>query len=168
MNNNLKNRKSFTLIEVLVSTTIFVIFVMSITTVFITAQSSQRFLGNFLLTTNNLSFAIERMARELRMGENYSLARQSEIHFTNAYRQDIIYRLNHMAIERSDDGGSKFLPITGDNIEVLNLKFILSGNNSGSQPKITISVEFTSKGGKNPEKYKKTVQTTISSRQLNS
>ncbi len=166
--NQKRNNKSFTLVETLVAAIIFVIFVTAISAAFITAQSSQKFLGNFLLTINNLSFAIERMSRELRMSNNFSLQNPSEISFRNAYGQNVVYRLANRSIERSDDGGNTFLPITGENIDVLDLKFIPKNSATGEQPRITISITFTSRGGKDSEKYKKTVQTTISSREPNS
>ena len=163
-----KNFRGFTLVEVMVAAIIFVIFVVAMTNIFIMVQSSQRFLSSFSLVVDNLSFSLEKISRELRMGSDFSLDGNGWLHFVNSQGEDVIYRLNHYSIERSNDNGNTFLPITGENVKVESLKFVLSGQGKGDnlQPKITISIKFTSKGGRPIEAFTKTVQTTISARKL--
>lgn len=162
-----KNYFAFTLVEVLVALTVFVVFIVAITNIFILAQSSQRFLSKYSLVVDNLSFALERMSREIRLGTDFSLV-GGEIRFINAYGQSVVYRLRHYKIERSEDGGATFSPITSENIKVDDLKFILQGQGAGDgkQPRITISVKFASGQGKLSEKYEKVAQTTVSAREL--
>jgi len=159
----------FTLVELLVASTVFVLFMAAITNIFILAQSSQRFLSKYSLVIDDLSFFLERAAREIRMGDNFTLS-GDKLSFTNAYGQNVVYKLEHYKIQRSEDGGITFSPITSKDIKVKELKFVLSGQSKDDslQPRITISVKFTSGEGRESEKYEKTVQTTISARQLDS
>ena len=162
-------KPAFTLVELLVASTAFVIFVAAIINIFVLANSSQRFLSKYSLVIDDLSFALERIAREVRMGNNFSLV-GGELSFTNAYGQSVVYKLEHSEVQRSEDGGATFHPITSKNIRVEDLNFVLSGQSKGDslQPRITISVEFSSGAGRESEKYKKTAQTTVSARQLDS
>jgi len=163
--------QGFTLAESLAAAFVFIIFITSCVTLYINIHSTQRALSNFSLVCDNLSFTIERMAREIRMGYRFSSPNPNggdEISFTNSRGEDVTYRLNpsRKRIERVVNGVSEVL--TSENIEVEDLKFYLTGQDTRDdlQPKVTISIKFKSTGGKESEKYEKTVQVSVSSRQL--
>ena len=160
--------QGFTLAESLAAAFVFIIFITSCVTLYINIHSTQRALSNFSLVCDDLSFTIERMAREIRMGYRFSSTNPNEISFTNSRGENVTYRLNpsRKRIERVVNGVSEVL--TSENIEVEDLRFYLTGEDTEDdlQPKVTISIKFKSTGGKESEKYEKTVQVSVSSRQL--
>jgi len=163
--------QGFTLAESLAAAFVFIVFITSCLTLYINIHSTQRALSNFSLVCDDLSFTIERMAREIRMGYRFSSSNPNggdEISFTNSRGENVTYRLNpsRKRIERVVNGVSEVL--TSENIEVEDLKFYLRGQNTKDdlQPKVTISIKFKSTGDKESEKYEKTVQVSVSSRQL--
>jgi len=162
--------QGFTLAESLAAAFVFIIFITSCVTLYINIHSTQRALSNFSLVCDDLSFTIERMAREIRMGYRFSSTNPNEISFTNSRGENVTYRLNpsRKRIERVVNGGSEVLILTSENIEVEDLRFYLTGENTKDdlQPKVTISIKFKSISGKESEKYEKTVQVSVSSRQL--
>jgi len=165
--------QGFTLAESLAAAFVFIIFITSCVTLYINIHSTQRALSNFSLVCDDLSFTIERMAREIRMGYRFSSPNPNggdKISFTNSRGENVTYRLNpsRKRIERVVNGGSEVLILTSENIEVEDLRFYLTGENTKDdlQPKVTISIKFKSISGKESEKYEKTVQVSVSSRQL--
>ncbi|MHA1251771.1 MAG: PilW family protein [Candidatus Helarchaeota archaeon] len=163
--------QGFTLAESLAAAFVFIIFITSCLTLYINIHSTQRALSNFSLVCDDLSFTIERMSREIRMAYRFSSPNPNggdEISFTNSRGENVTYKLNpsRKRIERVVNGESKVL--TSENIEVEDLRFYLTGENTKDdlQPKVTISIKFKSTGGKESEKYEKTVQVSVSSRQL--
>ena len=163
--------QGFTLAESLAAAFVFIVFITSCLTLYINIHSTQRALSNFSLVCDDLSFTIERMAREIRMGYRFSSSNPNggdEISFTNSRGENVTYRLNpsRKRIERVVNGVSEVL--TSENIEVEDLKFYLRCQDTKDdlQPKVTISIKFKSTGGKESEKYEKTVQVSVSSRQL--
>jgi len=163
--------QGFTLAESLAAAFVFIVFITSCLTLYINIHSTQRALSNFSLVCDDLSFTIERMSREIRMAYRFSSPNPNggdEISFTNSRGENVTYRLNpsRKRIERVVNGVSEVL--TSENIEVEDLRFYLTGENTKDdlQPKVTISIKFKSTGGKESEKYEKTVQVSVSSRQL--
>ncbi len=163
--------QGFTLAESLAAAFVFIIFITSCLTLYINIHSTQRALSNFSLVCDDLSFTIEKMSREIRMAYRFSSTNPNggdEISFTNSRGENVTYKLNpsRKRIERVVNGESKVL--TSENIEVEDLRFYLTGENTKDdlQPKVTISIKFKSTGGKESEKYEKTVQVSVSSRQL--
>ena len=104
------------------------------------------------------------MAREIRIGENFSLS-GGELNFTNAKGESIIYRLGAEKIERGVNGN--FGPLTAENVSVKNLGFVLSGNlpDDGRPPKITLIMQIGTKGSQ-VENSMINLQVSVSSRVL--
>jgi type II secretory pathway pseudopilin PulG len=142
----------FTLVEVLIAIASFIIIVSIIIGGFSGALHSQRQAIALLNANYNSSLVLEQMAREIRMGTNFCVNQttpcsESQLVFTNAYGQKVVYRLNNSGIEKSIDGGTSFKKITADDVVVDYLKFILSGQNfgDGKQTRITILLGIKSK-----------------------
>ena len=142
----------FTLIEVLIAIASFIIVVSIIIGGFSGALRSQRQAIALLNANYNSSLVLEQIAREIRMGTNFCVNQttpcsESQLVFTNAYGQKVIYRLNNFGIERSVNSDTAFKKITADDVVVDYLKFILSGQNSrdGKQTRITILLGIKSK-----------------------
>ncbi len=164
-----KKRKSFSLIETLVASAIFVVFLTLIINIYLSSFKKQNFLTSFCEVADNLSFVLERMNREIRWGKDFNSLPLDVLTFTNKEGKNIIYRLSGEAIERSEDGGVTFLKLTSENVVVEKLEFHREGValTDNYQPRITILVKFTSKEAQREgEKFSSWLQTTVSSRLL--
>lgn len=161
-----KNKESgLTLIELIVAIGIFWLVIGVTIGVFVIAVSSQRRIIALRNIEDNIRFAEESMAREIRTGKNFS-GGGSTLSFTNANGQAVVYRLNSNIIEKSINGGSSYSAVTGSEIAINYLYFYLMGQSSGDnlQPRITVTVGATSQVGNQSANIK--VQTTISERLL--
>ena len=156
----LKNNKGFTMVELLVAIASFIIIVSIAVGGFSGALRSQRQSIALLNANYNSSLVLEQMAREIRTGMNFcdqnppcssplggGEIRTDKLYFTNAYGQNVVYRLNNSGIEKSIDGGTSFKKITADDVVVDYLKFILNGQTfgDGKQTRITILMGIKSK-----------------------
>lgn len=156
--------KGFTIVELLVSMSLFSIIVGIASGVFIQSMRTQRAVVALSAAVSNAQLTIEQMAREIRIGENFSLS-GGELNFTNAKGESIIYRLGAEKIERGVNGN--FGPLTAENVSVKNLGFVLSGNlpDDGRPPKITLIMQIGTKGSQ-VENSMINLQVSVSSRVL--
>lgn len=127
------SRKGFTMVELLVSMSLFVIVISITSGVFIRSLRTQRVSVALIAANSNVGLAIEQMAREMRTGQSFSASGGSEITFTNAAGEPVSYRLNNSAVERNAKR------ITASNVIIDNLKFILLPDPS-YPPRITITI----------------------------
>jgi type II secretory pathway pseudopilin PulG len=153
----LKNNKGFTMVELLVAIASFIIIVSIVVGGFSGALRSQRQSIALLNANYNSSLVLEQMAREIRTGMNFCINQsiacsESQLVFTNAYGQNVVYRLNNFGIEKSIIEESinreiSFKKITADDVVVDYLKFILNGQTfrDGKQTRITILIGIKSK-----------------------
>jgi type II secretory pathway pseudopilin PulG len=148
----IKENNGFTLIEVLVAIASFIVIISIVVGGFAGALRSQRQAITLLNANYNSSLVLEQIAREIRTGTNFCINQttpcsESQLVFTNAYDQKVIYRLNNFGIEKSVNSDTAFKKITADDVVVDYLKFILSGENpqDGKQPRITILVGIRSR-----------------------
>jgi len=166
----IKNLKAFTLIELMVAMTLFLVLIGIAVGGFIRALRTQRAIVELMAANDNASLTLEQIAREVRTGFYFIKVSDSEFEFTNAYNVTVFYRLNENAIERgTQDIFSQrgYKKITADNLKVVDFRINLLGNDSGDgyPPRITISLSVTGKS-KYLENVSVNVQTTISSRLL--
>lgn len=177
-------KKGFTLIEVLVSIGLFAIIVTIAVGGLARALRAQRQVASLLAANSNVSLVLEQMAREMRTGFGFFCARDalgnpdpspdppcserivSEIIFTNASGEAVTYWLNNGVIERGVESEG-FEKITGDNVTVQYLNFLLLGsvNPDGFPPRVTIAIGVSPKEVTLADKVL-SLQTTISSRLL--
>lgn len=177
-------KKGFTLIEVLVSIGLFAIIVTIAIGGLTRALRSQRQVASLLAASSNVSLVLEQMAREMRTGSGFFCDRDAlgnpdpspspscfvrivnEIIFTNSSGEVVTYRLNNGAIERGIEGVG-FDKITGDNVTVQYLNFLLLGsrNNDKFPPRVTIAIGVSPKEVTLADRVL-SLQTTISSRLL--
>ena len=160
----LNPNNGFTVVELLVSMSLFSIIVGIASGVFIQSMRAQRAVVALSAAVSNAQLTIEQMAREIRIGENFSLS-GGELNFTNAKGESIIYRLGAEKIERGVNGN--FGPLTAENVSVKNLGFVLSGNlpDDGRPPKITLIMQIGTKGSQ-VENSMINLQVSVSSRVL--
>jgi len=162
------------MVELLVAIASFIIIVSIAVGGFSGALRSQRQSIALLNANYNSSLVLEQMAREIRTGMNFCINQsiacsESQLVFTNAYGQNVVYRLNNSGIEKSIDGGTSFKKITADDVVVDYLKFILNGQTfgDGKQTRITILIGIKSKESSVSGSVVN-LQTTVSPRVLDS
>lgn len=175
--------KGFTVIELLVSMSVFIILMGIIANIFIGSLKTQRALVALMTANDNAGLAIEQMARELRTGSGFCIVDKTTgscssqaftsgdaIGFTNADGINVVYQFNNFAIERSS--GSGFIQLTSANVIINRLVFVLVHDYFRSQgstnlwpPRITISLEVGS-ASKQLTGFFTNMQTTVSARNL--
>ncbi len=174
----INKNSGFTLVELLVSSSLFVILIALATGTFIQALRAQRFVTNFSVSMDNAALSIEQMAREIRLGFSFNASGEIDtLNFINSTGDTVNYRrivydggkaagvgrcIGSAAVCSQD---SDYEPITSPDVNVSNLKFILMGAQSGDglPPRITILLSVTGEKSVNIN-----LQTTVSSRILDS
>ena len=171
---NLKKNSGVTLIELLVSSSLFIVLVALASSTFIQALRTQRTVTNLSDSLNNISFATEKMAREVRTGFNFQggNGEVSTLSFTNSEGDNVNYRM----ITFSGTSGigecigtcssdSDFSPITSNQVNIDSLSFLLQGTQSGdgAPPRVTFLVSVAGE-----KDIRVNLQTTISSRIVDS
>lgn len=163
----LKNKDGFTMVEMLVALSVFMIVVSIASGAFIKSLRTQRAAVSFIAANSNASMAMEQMSRELRTGSNFSPG-GGEINFINARSENTTYRWNSSdeSLERSADG-INFKKIIADNVKVKNAYFnVFSGSPPDPYPsRITIVMQVAGIGGLLVDATVN-LQTTISARVL--
>jgi len=165
----LNHKKGFTIIELLVSVSIFIIVVFFSLGSVVVIFSSNRKSENLRVSVDNANFAMETMARDIRFGKGFDCTSGcTELNFTGSNSTDISYKVDNGIIKK-EVGTGGYLPLTIEKYNVETLKFSLSGQASGdnTQPLVTIYL----KGNASPGTKEATVfdmQTTISPRQQDS
>ena len=154
-----------TLIELLVAIGIFGMVVTMAVGIFVIAITSQRRVIALRNVEDNVRFALELMAREMRTGVNFS-GGGNGVSFTNANMQSVVYRLSGGVIEKSINGGLSFFVVTGSEVTINYLNFYLSGQTPGDglQPRVTVTMSASSQVGNQTINLK--IQTMVSSRFL--
>ena len=160
-------KSGFTLIELLIASGIFVVLVSLASGAFINALRTQRIVTDLSESMNNVSFAIEQIAREVRVGFLFSGSGDT-LQFVNSNGVNVRYSLikndgGSGAIQKCEEGACS--TITSPSVNVSNLEFILQGENQGDgeSSRVTILVSVT-----NEKDIKVNMETTISSRNLDS
>jgi len=165
-----KQNKGFTLVELLVAMTLFLVLIGIATSGFIRVLRTQRAIIELMAVNDNTVLTLEQMAREIRTGYNFSKISETEMQFVNSHNLVAFYRLNAGVIERGTEDAllqRTYKKITADNVKVTNFKINLLGNNPGDgyPARITISFSVTGKS-KYLESISTDIQTTISARML--
>lgn len=166
---HLKSKRSFTLIELLVAMMLFIILLSIAVGGFIRALRTQRAITALMEANDNVSFALEQMAREIRTGYHFIKLSDSELQFVNAQNLVVWYRLNDVTIERGTESVTlqrTYKKITADSAKISNFNIALFGaeDGDGYPPRITISLSVSIRGpGVEKLGISTNVQTTVSS-----
>ena len=165
-----KENSGFTLVELMIASGLFIILISIATGAFINTLRTQRIITNLSESLNNTSFAIEQIAREVRVGFGFDNGGNT-LEFTNSSGNDVVYSLKNnsdgngdgQGIERCEEGVCRM--ITAPEVNISNLEFILQGDLEGDRepPRVTILISVMGEKG-----IKVNMQTTISSRILDS
>ena len=185
-----KYKKGFTLIEMLVSISLFsVVIVIAVGALLHLARASDR--SQAILTAiNNLDFAMEQMSRTMRVGTKFYCSNathpltpqtrdcifgqeKSAVSFTDQDGRRLVYRLNPTthALERENlsEIPKRVFAITAPEILIENLSFAVIGSHPADnrQPKIVINIKARTAVPKLKEADQVSfdLQTTVSQRQ---
>ncbi len=152
-----KSREAFTLMELLVATSLFIIIATITTGAFVQSLRTERTIVVFTTALNNVTQSIEQMSREIRTGSDFSNSDADNLNFINYKGHPVSYRLLSAAkvIGRCEGSlcinalDSQYQPITSDKIKIDTMKFYYLGTGeTGSitnpadnlPPRITITI----------------------------
>lgn len=154
-------QKGFTIIELMVAVGLFLIVVSIAAAVFVQSLRTQRQVVGLMAANDNASLTLEQMTREIRLASQFT-STCARLSFTNYFGEAVSYELNNDAIERNGR------PLTASNVKVHYLCFTLQGETvaDGLATRITIRLGVSARGGL--EDFITRLQTTISSRVLDS
>lgn len=190
------NERGFTLLEMIVATSVFIFVMLMIIGSLISLTDASRKARSVRIVLDNLSSAIDSMSRNMRMGSYYHcgcetspLAYASPLScpmtddegnggtscfaFESANgnphdpNDQVVYQLTGTTIDRSTDGGQSFVALTSPEISVSSLRFFVYGTTLNTdQPMVTFLLR-----GKAAVTKKTTsefnIQTTIAARTPN-
>ncbi len=186
----------FTLIEMIVSVSIFIVIMLMIVGALISLDNAARKARAVRLVTDNLSAAVDSMSRNIRMGSTFhcgcevtaaAYATPNDCAFTDnsgnggqacfAFEgqkgdsanpaDQIVYQLSSNHIQRSVDGGTTFLDLTAPELTVTDLRFFVYGSTvNQDQPVVTMLLRGVA-GITVKDKTNFNIQTTISGRTPN-
>lgn len=176
--------RGFTLIEMMVTITIFSIVIGVILGIFISGVQQQRIALTGQVLLDQTSYALEYMSRALRMarkelsapaclsqnGLNYEITRSGAgLKFINHLQNDDCqeFFLESGQLKYWKKSTEETLPLTSNKLEIAQLKFNLTGESQGDdlQPRVTIFLEVKGKGTLEASQRIK-IQTTLSQRNL--
>jgi len=162
-----KKGAGFTMPEMLISVGLFVIIITITSSAFLVGLRTQRQVIALLNANDNISYALEVMARDIRTGKSFISPSPDNLSFTNSKNEVVVYRLNNDTVERAI-GSADFNPLTSSNVRVLNLSFRLEGQGryDNEQVRVTISLKIASRYGS--QEVVTDLETTISPRELES
>ena len=162
----------FTLIELIVSFSIFIVLITLTTATFAQTLRTQRIVGDLSVAMNEVSFVTEQMAREMRTGTKFSAAGAETIQFTNANNDQVSYqRINIEEAGKKISGIGRqcigtcgtdpsYKLLTSPDVKISTLNFILMGDGRANGAwRITI---ITAVQG--PKDINVNLETTISAR----
>jgi len=145
-----KKQKAFTLVEVLVSVSLFAMAIIALSQVYISVIRSERVAYALLNSENSIRNSLEIMARSIRLGKDFEILSEAEgekLCF-NYYSEEIwkntCYRFNvyDNTLEKSSEGGL-FMSMLDSELEVNYGKFYIKGGTSASQLVVIIVLEVS-------------------------
>ncbi len=168
--------RGFTLIEMIVSVSIFTIVVFVAVGALLAITDANRKANSIRAVMDNISFAMEFMARSMRTGNNYGCEGSgnctnggSFVTFTDQSGIDVTYKYDTPSKSiMVKKGSGSFARITAPEVDIQQLVFYVTGVGADSrQPKVTILIKGTA-GILDKVKTNFSVQTTVSQRQVES
>ena len=184
---NLKSKRGFTLVEMLVAIFIFSLVISVTVALFTSGLREQRNALSAQQLLNQTSFTLEYMSRALRMalkqdpilgrclsqdGSNYEIVSSSRLRFINHLENDDCqeFFLEDGQLKQNKNNLAETVFLTSDKLKVNQLQFNLRGQgqppSDTDQPRVTLSLEIEGRGFSSGSAPKLHIQTTISQRNL--
>ncbi|MEX2010250.1 MAG: type II secretion system protein [Parcubacteria group bacterium] len=179
---NLKKNSGFTLLEIMVSLSIFMVVMTISMGAILNVYDANRKSRAESAVMGNLNLAVETMTREMRFGRNYHCGSTGVLtnpqncasggnymSFLSSEGVQIIYRQSGTLIEKSTSGGA-FLAVTAPEVRVESLEFFVLGSTieatgSEQQPRVLIKIKGNA-GEKAIARSEFALQTLVSQRRL--
>src|SRR3990167_2239503 len=149
-----KKQKGFTLIELMVAVSIFIVVMTISMGSIISVFDANRKSRSLKTVLNNLNLAVESMSKEMRFGKNYHCgpgavtipqncpSGDTLMSFLSSDGVQITYRLSNQTIEKQI-GGGVYIAVTAPEIVIDDLVFytIGAGASDSLQPKVLIKIK---------------------------
>lgn len=168
MKKNISQKYAFTIVELLVAMSIFMIVIVLVVGIFIQGLRSQRILNHLMAINDNTALVIEQAAREMRTGYGFSQQAPNSMDFINFRGQPTSYSFN---LETGSISRNNVVLTTPEAL-ITDAGFILSQNDSDADPDNNICNPwrvsiFMSVHSIDPEiQQVSRIQTTVTSRVL--
>lgn len=178
----MKHKTGFTLLEMIISMGVFAIAALIGVSSLLALTNAQKKALVFQSTQDNLRFAVEAMAREIRTGNFYYCGSNLDdipatpsfkdcsfggpsLNFTNVSGQRVTYQALQNRIQKSQNGGA-FQAITSSDIGIEYLTFFVIGSPSDDDfhPRVTLVARGVSGSGFSRSEL--SLQTTVSQRTI--
>ncbi len=162
-------RKGFTLVEVLVSVSLFIMAIITLSQVYISVIRSERIAYALLNSENNIRNGLEVMARSIRLGKNFEISPGNKElcfdYYLEGAWERYCYRLNvdDYTLEKSSEGGS-YVSILDPSLKVNYGRFYNKGGSFDSQSAIIIVLEVST--SVRQQEYLFNLQTVVTPRYL--
>lgn len=142
---HLDSNKGFTLVELLVSMSVFLVVLGLATGVFVRTFKTQRIVTQLSDSMTNVTLAIEQIARDARTGLNFEPSGDLEVdvlRFTTGNARRVAYTQINNRIGRCQGAcltidEDNFEPITSPEVEIVDMSFIINSEDF-HPPRITI------------------------------
>ncbi len=166
-----KKQKAFTLVEVLVSVSLFAIAIIALSQVYIAVIRSERVAYALLNSENSIRNSLEVMARSIRLGKDFEILLEPEgeklcfDYHSEGIWKNSCYRFNvyDHTLEKSSEGGP-FMSMLDPQLEVNYGKFYTKGGRTDSQLTIIINLEVSTHAKQ--QEYLFNLQTAVTPRSL--
>lgn len=157
-----QGRRGFTVVELLVGMTVFVVVLSIAVGTFVRGLRLQRDTVSLITVNDSMSLVLEQMAREIRTASNFTIpsftpactastpvectvVNESVLEYTTGGGTSVRYMLNSQTgiIERSTAPFTNPLPLTSEDVLITRLSFALKYfvvSNAQQVPRVTISV----------------------------
>jgi prepilin-type N-terminal cleavage/methylation domain-containing protein len=187
MKNKFKRNSGFTLVEMLIAVSLFVVVTTISLGAIITVFDANKKAQSSKTVVDNLNLAIENMVRVVRFSGNYHCANlnlplsnprdcntgaNTDTLLAVNFKDDtIVYRWNgtiNDPIQRSDDGGATYTDITAPEVKIQYLRFYVLGstaNPNTAQPYVVVVIKGYA-GDKLTNQTVFSIETVISQRTL--
>ena len=170
--------RGFTLIELMVAISIFIIVMTISMGAIIGVFDANRKSRSLKVVLNNLDLAVESMSKEMRFGKNYHCGSGGTItapqncpsgdtlmSFLSSDNIQVTYRLNNQSLEKQVGNGN-FIAVTAPEIVIDSLTFYTLGAGTGDSlhPKVIIQIKSHAGAGKTQSSF--ILETMVSQRTL--
>ncbi|MBI2637822.1 MAG: prepilin-type N-terminal cleavage/methylation domain-containing protein [Candidatus Sungbacteria bacterium] len=179
-----KSGEGFTLIEMLIATTVFTMVVVGSIDILISAKIAQMKAAAIQNVLDNVRFSVETMTKDIRTGSSFSLVQcppitgpVSQLNLTNQFGQPIAYAFYTPSvgtpgiykIDRSINpdctNTAASIPFTAPDVVAVLLSFRLTGQGANDgQPRVTVSLRARSNDKKTAAITTMNLETTVTQR----
>jgi len=171
MIDTIQTNKGFTLVEMIVSVAIFATVVLVAVGALLSIISVNRKANELRIVMENLNFAVESIARDVRTGESYGCTVLQEecdgntLTFEDQDGLEVEYALDGHVVVRKVAGGIS-IPVTSPAISIETLRVYVRGTTpggDGKQPRVLMTIRGkVGSDGKNETEF--SLQTSVSQR----